>query len=163
LQSILRWTRTYHLWHPRDPSTTESWRKGINIPYFLRRGRLVRCRNGIVKRGINDLAIEMTGGSRAVQRVNEMLRQYGLPVAENAAQSPTPGVQPEVEIVVLPGAARFSTAAEYRLLILLDEARPHRRLLKQANMIVSAAPVAGLTGKQQFAISDLTKALDAIA
>jgi GT2 family glycosyltransferase len=163
LQSILRWTRSYHLWHPRDPSTTESWREGTNVPYFLRRSRLVRCRNGIVKRGINDLAIEITGGGDAARRVKEMLRQHSVQTAENTTHSLTPGVQPEMEILALPGAARFSTAAEFRLLILLDETQPHRKLLEQANMIVSAAPLPSLNGKLQFALSDFPKALDAIA
>jgi GT2 family glycosyltransferase len=163
LQSILRWTRSYHLWHPRDPSTTESWREGNNVPYFLRGSRLTRCRNGIVKREINDLAIEITGGSNAARRVKELLRQHGVLAAGNAPQSRPPGAQPEVEVMALPGAARFSTSAEYRLLILLDEAQPPCKLLEQANMIVSIAPLAGLNGKPQFTISDFPKALDAIA
>jgi GT2 family glycosyltransferase len=163
LQSILRWTRSYHLWHPRDPSTTESWREGTNVPYFLRRSRLTRCRNGIVKRSFSDLAIKVIGDSDAPRRVDGLLRQQGIPAAKNGFRSLSPGMRPEVEVMVLPGAGRFSTAAEYRLLILLDEALPHHKLLEQANMIVSAAPLADLNGKPQFALSDISKALDAIA
>lgn len=163
LQSILRWTRSYHLWHPRDPTATESWREGTNVPYFLRRSRLTRCRNGIVKRRVDDLAIEITGSGDAARRVNEMLRQHGIQTAENGSRSLSRGLQPEVEIMALPGAGRFSTAAEFRLLVLLDEAQPHRKLLERANMIVSAAPLTDLNGKPQFALADFPKALDAIA
>jgi hypothetical protein len=124
---------------------------------------LTRCRNGIVKRSFSDLAIKVIGDSDAARRVDGLLRQQGIPAAKNGFRSLSPGMRPEVEVMVLPGAGRFSTAAEYRLLILLDEALPHHKLLEQANMIVSAAPLADLNGKPQFALSDISKALDAIA
>ena len=31
VQSILRWTRTYHLWHPTVPSYPGSWKRGANV------------------------------------------------------------------------------------------------------------------------------------
>ena len=37
IRSILRWTRTYHLWHPRGETTPDAWREGWNVEY-LRRG-----------------------------------------------------------------------------------------------------------------------------
>ena len=51
LASILDRTFTFHLWHPSDPSATPRWRDGVNVPYFLRRGRLTRCRRGLESRG----------------------------------------------------------------------------------------------------------------
>ncbi len=47
--SILRWTRTYHLWHPRGETTPERWKDGKNVDYLLRRGRSSRCTHGLVK------------------------------------------------------------------------------------------------------------------
>jgi glycosyltransferase involved in cell wall biosynthesis len=49
LSSIIDRTFTYHVWHPSDPSATPRWRDGVNVRYFLRRGRLSRCRRGICR------------------------------------------------------------------------------------------------------------------
>ncbi len=47
--STLRWTRTYHLWHPVDVTAGRTWKNGPNVQYFLRKDRPTRCRNGLVK------------------------------------------------------------------------------------------------------------------
>ncbi|HKD35655.1 MAG TPA: glycosyltransferase, partial [Pirellulales bacterium] len=110
LKSVLRWTRSYHLWHPRDPSTTACWRDGVNVPYFLRRGRLTRCRNGIVKRSIGDLAIEVAGQGDSLARTKAMLINFGAHIGEQARGS-NGGMRPEVEILAFPGKQRFSGRA----------------------------------------------------
>ena len=50
LESILDRTCSLHVWHPTDPSATRRWRDGPNVDYFQRRGRLTRCRRGLVER-----------------------------------------------------------------------------------------------------------------
>jgi len=57
LASILRWTRSLHLWHPQTETPSE-WRQGRNVKYHLRKGWLTRCRNGLVKRKFEDMALE---------------------------------------------------------------------------------------------------------
>lgn len=163
LKSILRWTRSYHLWHPRDPSTTTCWRDGVNVPYFLRRGRLTRCRNGIVKRSIGDLVVEVVGERDAADRTRDMLTECGAHVANGNLNGSNASGHAEVEIVVVPGPGRFSGRAEFNLLVQLDGSPPNPRLLDQANIVISAASIAGLNGKPRFPLADFSKALDAVA
>ncbi len=49
IQSILHWTHTYHLWHPKDVTCPKRWRHGRNVAYLTRRGVLARCCNGLAK------------------------------------------------------------------------------------------------------------------
>lgn len=160
LQSILGQTRSYHLWHPRDPSTTVQWHDGVNVPYFLRRGGLTRCRNGIVKRGLHDLSFGVTGGGEAARKVMNILRENGVDAGDSRSST---GALPEVEVLALPGAGRFSRSAEFRMLVVLDQITLGRKLVEQANMIVAPSPLPGLNGKPQFAPADFSQALEAIA
>ncbi len=46
--SILRWSHSYHLWHPPAPSCPDRWREGANVTYFENsRHRPVRCCKGL--------------------------------------------------------------------------------------------------------------------
>jgi glycosyltransferase involved in cell wall biosynthesis len=49
VRSILPWTYAYHLWHPSVPTHPKTWREGVNVGYFMRGNRPVRCLNGLVK------------------------------------------------------------------------------------------------------------------
>ena len=49
IESILRWTRAYHLWHPVDPTAPAAWKEVRNVQYLLRKDRATRCDNGLVK------------------------------------------------------------------------------------------------------------------
>ena len=110
LVSILDRTFTFHVWHPSDPSATPRWRDGVNVPYFLRRGRLTRCRRGLESRGPRDI-------------------RWGLPadgaiglsalLAARLADAPRAGIDERCEIdgVVWPGRGRFRRRAECRLLL----------------------------------------------
>src|SRR5437667_259658 len=62
VRSILHRTRAYHLWHPREATFTPTSREGCNYNYLMRRGGLVRCRNGLVKRPLADLKLRVVGG-----------------------------------------------------------------------------------------------------
>ncbi len=44
IRSMLRWTNTYHLWHP-----TDGGKRARNNAYMRRKGVLTRCRNGLAK------------------------------------------------------------------------------------------------------------------
>jgi GT2 family glycosyltransferase len=48
IRSILRWTRTYHLWHPLGATTPHQWRQGANVAYLNRAGRSSRCERGLI-------------------------------------------------------------------------------------------------------------------
>ena len=46
IQSILPWTCTYHLWHPRGATTPRLWKEGDNVAYLQRKQRPAYCENG---------------------------------------------------------------------------------------------------------------------
>ena len=87
LQSFLRWTHSYHLWHPTETSRPDVPRRSHNAQYLSRKGRLIRCRNGLIKRTWNDLAWRIVGSAARPQEVNRWLAGRILPITanENAA------------------------------------------------------------------------------
>jgi glycosyltransferase involved in cell wall biosynthesis len=119
LSSILGRTCTYHVWHPSDPSATARWRDGVNVPYFLRRGRLTRCRQGLERRHRADLRWGLP----------DDLGADGLPglLARCLVDAPRAGAGDpcEIDVVVWPGEGRFHRRAECRLLI-IDSAAANR-------------------------------------
>ena len=79
-----------------------SWKQGANVDYLLRKGRLTRCRNGLEKRSLDDIAIRVVGSaSTAATRV--AIRRRPLPLASESAR-------PEVEILFLPGDGTLQRA-----------------------------------------------------
>lgn len=53
IESILRWTHTYHLWHHVDATAPKTWREGRNVAYLKRKRISPRCSNGLVKVGLS--------------------------------------------------------------------------------------------------------------
>lgn len=49
IQSILRWTYTFHLWHRTDVTAPVNWRQGRNVEYLTREQIPMRCTNGLIK------------------------------------------------------------------------------------------------------------------
>jgi glycosyltransferase involved in cell wall biosynthesis len=49
IESIMRWTRAYHLWHPADTTAPARWREGANVPRLLRGNRPAFATNGLRK------------------------------------------------------------------------------------------------------------------
>jgi len=111
LASILARTCAYHVWHPSDPSATPRWRDGVNVPYFHRRGRLTRCRQGLERR--NRTAVRWgLPGDGSDQGLSGLL-------ARCLADTPQAGSgeRCEVDVVVWPGRGHFRRRAECRLLV----------------------------------------------
>ncbi len=48
IRSILRWTRTYHLWHPKGTTTPDEWKQGSNVARLNRISIPTRCERGLV-------------------------------------------------------------------------------------------------------------------
>ncbi len=149
LESILRWTNSFHLWHPRDPSAPRSWREGPNVPYFLRRGRLTRCRNGVVKRGIDDLAVRIIGRTAAVD-----------PLIQRLSVNVTSSSQPEIEILFSGGDDNFSRQAECRILVEAQENTATPALARVADVVISDSAFPQVA--RQFRLSQFDEALAAI-
>lgn len=111
LESILDRTCTFHVWHPTDPSATPRWRDGVNVPYFLRRGRLTRCRVGLRRREVGDVVWGIprdADGSSLGRRLRRRLAGAVL-----AAE----GEPAEIDVALWPGSRRFSRRSECRLLL----------------------------------------------
>lgn len=49
IQSIMRWTRAYHLWHRRESTAPARWRDGANVPRLLSNDRPTFAMNGLRK------------------------------------------------------------------------------------------------------------------
>ena len=47
VRSILRWTHTYHLWHPPGPTTPKQWKEGANVQYLKREEIRTQCLHGL--------------------------------------------------------------------------------------------------------------------
>jgi glycosyltransferase involved in cell wall biosynthesis len=147
LSSIIDRTFTYHVWHPSDPSATPRWRDGVNIRYFLRRGRLSRCRRGLRVRDRNAVCWGLPDG--VLGRTSETARATppgnGLSelVARLLADAPVAdrGAPCEIDVCVWPGKGRFHRRAECRLL-LIEEGSAGRcpsTLLRRADRVATVA------------------------
>jgi glycosyltransferase involved in cell wall biosynthesis len=128
--SILRWTHTYHLWHPSDTTMPAHWKEGANVSYYQRRGRLTRCRNGLEKRTLDDLAIAVVGRPDRKHAIAEWIaRRF----------NPHPSRRPEVEILLLPGEGRFTGRADCNVLVALEPAAAHGLRARQAHLTIHPA------------------------
>ncbi|HEV3023712.1 MAG TPA: glycosyltransferase [Pirellulales bacterium] len=126
VESIVRWTHTYHLWHPNEATLPSKWKQGANVDYLLRKGRLTRCRNGLEKRPLADLSIQVVGRPQ-LQTVARL-----IPGALGA----NPMVRPEVEILFLPGEGQFSGRAECNVLVAQEPRAAGSWLARQAHLTI---------------------------
>ena len=151
LESILDRTWSLHVWHPVDTSATPRWRDGVNVPYFLRRGRLKRCRHGLLDRSTHDL----TWGLPADATETPLGRDV-LTLLADAPQAAA-GDPCEVEIVLRPGRDRFERKAECRLLLIEGDAmiegnaKPSLRRRADQIHVLGAATADPLTQLAQLA------------
>ncbi len=155
IQSILRWTHTYHLWHPTDVTQPATWKQGANVEYFRRKGRLTRCRNGLVKRPLDDLSIRVVGSAALPRAAADLLRA-------SAAQGQSR--QPEVEILVLPGQGRFSGAADCNIVVALDTTAVQSAQVRAAHVLVAPHQAAGMDAHLlRFPLEQFDEALASVA
>ncbi|MCZ6696329.1 MAG: glycosyltransferase [Acidobacteria bacterium] len=150
---IMKHTCGYHLWHPRVLSMPQRWGEGANVELLQRSGRLIRCRRGLRKRTLEDIAIRVLGASTHPQAANELFggRRF------------TCRGRPEVEILFSPGEERFSGKADCNLLLILDDGPDAQRLAKRAHILVSDRGYPGVPGNLTFPLRRFDKALEAIA
>ena len=143
LASILDRTFTYHVWHPSDPSATPRWRDGVNVPYFLRRGRLTRCRRGLEARarsailwGLPDDGSAQARSTPAISPLSGLLTGL-LADAPRAAR----GASCEIDVGVWPGRGGFHRQADCRLLLVEagSEGRCPATLRRRADRIAILA------------------------
>ncbi len=165
LQSFLRWTNSYHLWHPIDASVPATPNAAPNARYVSRKGRLIRCRNGLTKRGWNDLAWRVVGRAAKPQEVERWLAGRITPALanENGNHSTQGAVRPEVELLFLPGEGSFSGAADCNLLVALDDSPQLRQLASAAHVVVAPHTLPEASDVLQFRLDQWDQALNAVA
>jgi GT2 family glycosyltransferase len=66
IDTILRYTRVYHLWHAADPSYPRAWRRGSNVNRLLAENRPIRCRWGLVRPAERANSQESDARSKAI-------------------------------------------------------------------------------------------------
>jgi glycosyltransferase involved in cell wall biosynthesis len=152
VQSILRWTHTFHLWHPKAPSAPSTWREGANVDYLQRPVRLTRCLAGLEKRRLQDVAVQAIG-RRPPREVTDRLLPLWCRVA--MASRKRPDEPAEIEIAFTPSGGHFSSAADCRVLIVPRGTQPAKALAERADLIFSTADVPGIDAGRCFALSSL--------
>jgi len=154
IHTILPWTYTFHMWHPQDVTRPAEWRLGRNVAYLNRKGALVRCLNGLVKRRLDEVRLHVVGN----------------PPPDLAPLIPRPRLTardadgpPEMEVVFSPGPGAFSGKAECNLLVALSETPQSRRLAGQAHVLVADVDLPAPLAHHKFRLSNLGDALKSAA
>ena len=129
LESILDRTWSLHVWHPVDTSATPRWRDGVNVPYFLRRGRLTACRRGLMERPTRSVVWGLPADAAATSLGQTLLHLLATP-PHAAAQTPC-----EIDVVIRPGQSGFHRPAECRLLLIEQGAPVEASLRRRADQI----------------------------
>lgn len=113
-RSVVGRANLLHLWHPPVASFKGRVRAGPNEPYFQRGFFLARCRQGLVRRSLAQVAFAVTSPDAALTRAARLALVGESP-------EPAPRDRVEVEVVVDPqGTApppRFTRDAEVRVLV----------------------------------------------
>jgi glycosyltransferase involved in cell wall biosynthesis len=154
IASILRWTYTFHLWHPSDPTMPAQWKDGANINYLLRKGRLTRCRHGLEKRTLDDLAIRVVSAGHPPR---------GIAAAIERRFTHARSARPEVEILVLPGRGRFSGTADCNVVVALSAEVAHAPPVRRAHLTVHAPSGESSADRACDPLARLEEALAAVA
>jgi hypothetical protein len=156
LHSLMRWTYSYHLWHPIGVTVPSKPKQAPNARYQWRKGKLVCCRNGLVKRTWKDLAVRIVGRAAQPETVQRMIAGRISPQAD--------GASPEVEILFLPGEGEFSGTAQCNVLVALEQTVEAQRLAAKAHLVIG--PQAQANERHdvlQFPLDQWEQALDAVA
>jgi len=155
IESILRWTHTYHLWHPTEASNPKEWQDGRNVRYLHREVRLTRCRNGLRKRGNEDLVIRIVGKAAHQDMADRIVPRLHVDHERNG--------QADVEVLFLPGQGRFSGRADCNILVVLDDVPNAATTCTQAHFIVANRTFPDLDDEHQFQLGEFESALAAVA
>jgi GT2 family glycosyltransferase len=158
LHSLMRWTYSYHLWHPIGETVPADWKRAPYVRYLRRKGKLICCRNGLTKRTWNDMSVQIVGRTARPDVMQQMIAGRISPR--------TNGARPEVEMLFLPGEGNFSGAADCNVLVALENSADIRRLATQAHLVVTP-PSSDATHEAknvlQFPLDQWEQALEAVA
>ncbi len=151
IESILRWTHIYHLWHPKTPSAPRTWREGANVEYFRRPVRLTRCLAGLARRRLQDLNVQLIGRRPPRELLDRTLPLWCRVAMANRKDDAQPG---EIEIAFAPSEQPFGDDCDCRVLIVPQGQTPARQLVEGSDLIFAAGEVRVAKGKT-FALESL--------
>ena len=83
-KSSIGWTRTYHLWHPRDPSFVPRARATNNESLLRQTSRPSQCKNGL--RQSTDFVLMDWSDRSETKRKRSMTNQYDSDLKHSASQ-----------------------------------------------------------------------------
>jgi hypothetical protein len=152
VRSIRDVTRTFHLWHPPDPTVPRRWTEGRNAPRVQRRFRLTRCFDGLVKRRMEDLTIRVRNASAYRAAVAEAFPFLQEPAAV--------GERVDVECLFLPGSEGFAGDADCRVLILTDSAA--RPPLDRTDVLVTDLEEVRFDAGPRYRVSEMDRMWESI-
>lgn len=160
VDSILKWTQSYHLWHPPDVTAPDRIRNGANQDRLHRKGRLTRCRNGLTKRSSADLLVRMAGVPARADLATELFASWrvdaGLPLGGDSRR------RPEVEVLFLPGKGRFTGRADCNVLVVLETSKRTRRLARKAHLVIADEPCGQVAGQAAFRLNEFNQAMNSL-
>jgi len=151
IESILRWTHIYHLWHPKTPSAPKTWREGANVEYFQRPVRLTRCLAGLARRRLQDLKVQLIGRRPPREQLDRTLPLW-CRVALSSRKDDTPA---EIEIAFAPSSQPFSRECDCRVLIVPQGQLPARQLVEASDLIFAASEIRSAAKGKTFALESL--------
>ena len=158
LHSLMRWTYSYHLWHPIGETVPADPKRAPYVRYLRRKGKLICCRNGLTKRTWNDMSVQIVGRTAKPDTMQRMIAGRISPHIN--------GARPEVEMLFLPGDGSFSGAADCNVLVALEDSADVRRLATQAHLIVTpqtSDAVPSTNDLLRFQLDQWERALEAVA
>jgi len=157
VKSILRWTYTYHLWHPTEETQPDEWKNGLNVAYLKRPIRLTRCLNGLQKRNADELVVRLVGTPDRTAAVEEVAPQLANPLV---GQERT-----EVEVLFLPGEGRFSGKADCNILVMSEEGRAASQQAQADMILADSLPQSGDDERppRVFRLDEFNEALAKVA
>ncbi|MFT7643659.1 MAG: glycosyltransferase involved in cell wall biosynthesis [Pirellulaceae bacterium] len=153
IQSLLRWTRTYHLWHPPYETTPDQWREGANVQFIKRRRRLTRCINGLAKRSLDSLRLAVVGQPADRHSASNLLPE---PWNENHET-------PEIEVLFIPGHGQFSGRAECNVAVVLDSSGELPASATEADLIFTPNTLTHIPASRQMPREDFREQLRRVA
>lgn len=153
LKTMLWWTYAYHLWHPTDPSMPARWRQGQNIDYFRRDFFLARCGNGLVKRPVEDLNVQIIGKTPPSNLLRRVVPAWCLLQKRSSAR-------PEVEVLFAPSKHSFSGQADCNILVVPEPSRDFIPQCSRAHLLLTDHPWPYVTPAHQFGLAELQSALE---
>jgi glycosyltransferase involved in cell wall biosynthesis len=156
VKSILRWTYTYHLWHPTEETQPDEWKNGLNVAYLKRPIRLTRCLNGLQRRSSEELVVRLVGTPEHAGAVEN--------VAPQLARSPGGEERTEVEVLFLPGQGSFTGNADCNILVMSGQ-EDGGSCRSDADMIlVASLPITSAKEHPQvFRLDEFKEALARVA